>query len=322
MCTGGASTGVPAPRTRSGAEVADPIKQAVITVQGIRAQRVPRSRVAPFLLRVALFSGVCATALLGGTAVASAGPPEEGPPTGHGAVKAVSEAPAQIAQPAAQSANPQADNKSPAEPAEPTKPALATPATPAPPALAEPARPEPSQPAHARPARPQQPRTPAEPAASESTESQGTPASADNAIPAQAQSPHATSHAAKNHLDQVAQPSAAHRTAPVPGSVDEPGQSEPSSWQASTEAEPRAPNAEPQRPLKPLRDQPDPTPPAQPAPTCNSAGGTAINGLRYAHYILPTAPGPPARGAGAVVAQRDIDPEIDTRSTEPAASPD
>lgn len=326
-------------------------------MQGIRAPRVPRSRIVPFLRRASLLGGLCASTLIGGAALASADQPDTGPPAGkasaaveqRGSTPApdtrtttsngkASESPGKSAttepSPAAPPRPVEAPQPGPATPAEsvPTKPAQAEPAKPAPAEPAEPTRAKPARPASAEPASASVSESPGRkpakiqrPAASASASASEAAPSNSKKKPEHAKAAKRGSKGAKNPPNKIARPDA-HPSpqSSVSASTDLPEHTGANTRSQDTEAKPRAPDTRPrQAPLLPQeRPGEAPTPPAQPVPTFSSASGGSINGLRYVHYTLPTTPDSGALTAGSLVAQRNIDPDIDTRSTEPVASPD
>lgn len=344
---GDADRGERRPRNRSPRQRCGPDQQAVITVQGIRAPRVPRSRFVPLLLRASLIGGLCAGTLIGGAAAASAGQPD----TGHAGKTSVAVAQRHRADPdAGASASNGAAGQSAGKPAaaEPDRPARPHPVEPArsgtsehaperprarpgPVTPADPAKPtqvEPSKPAPADPAEPARASV-STPSASDSAElqrpdeseaSNSTKKPSEHAKPAK----HGLKSTKNSPHELVRTTTQAPPQGPVANAVDPSERADPDTRSQDTEAKPRAPDpGARQTPLLPQdRRGKAPTPPAQPAPTFSSTSGGSINGLRYVHYTLPTAPNPHALTASALVAQRNIDPHVDTRSTEPVPSPD
>lgn len=296
-------------------------------MKGICALRGPRSRIATFLVRVSLFSGVCLGVMVGGATAASAAEhahadqpsasqpasesskPDSGERTsGSGATGSSSE------KPTAKASEPKTEGPRSAKPekVEPAKPEKAQPEKPA---AVEPAKP-------AKPAEPDV-HAPAEPEVDEPAQA-GTNSSSHASSEEKPGSP-AKANGARHHNT----PAVAHGQpeAPDPDLVSEPMTRQPvnatGTSTARDDAQPRAPDAERssdvESPTSPSPSVPAPCSPPASSLTTASAGG--FGGLRNAHAILPSAPDLSGTAATLVV-QRDIGPDISTRSAETTASPD
>jgi hypothetical protein len=333
---------------------------AVVTVKGIRAVRGPRSRTAAFLVKASLFSGLCLGVMVGGATAASAGEnahadkpgvsqsasasasskpdsgdhPSGSKAKGSGAGKSskpaekVSQQKSTQSQKAVETEKPdppkkvQAERPEKVEPAKPDKAAPAAPAVTAP-VVTAPAAPDTGN-ASANAT------SNGNASANASSSSNGSSAHANSSSHANSASPdehdslgkgnsarHKNTHAVAD--EQSNAPSSAVFTGPtVRKSVEASG-----TGTTRDDARPRAPDAD-EAPDGDPSGGPSPAVPSPCSPpasslTAASAGG--VGGLRQAHAILPTAPD--LSGAAAIlVAQRDIGPNVSTRSAETTASPD
>ncbi|MDI2031158.1 hypothetical protein QFW96_21195 [Saccharopolyspora sp. TS4A08] len=202
----------------------------------------------------------------------------------------------------------------------------------------EPAKPEKVQPETAEPAKPEkvQPSkpdvpSPAEPAVGNSEDDGQRPEQAETNSSSNADSASEKGQGSSAQVSHARHttPAAAHgqQQETTPELVSEPITHESAAATGTStardDAQPRAPDEAPAPDVERQSDSSPaaPAPCSPPASSLTSANTGCIGGLRSAHAILPGSPDL-SDTAAALVAQRDIGPDINTRSAETTASPD
>lgn len=325
----------------------------MVTVKGIRAVRGPRSRTAAFLVKASLFSGLCLGVMVGGATAASAGEnahadkpgvsqsasasasskPDSGDhPSGSKAkgsgsgksskpAEKVSQQKSTRSQKAVETEKPDPPKKVQAEKPEKVEPAKPDKAAPAEPAVTAPAAPDTGNAsANANANAVSNGNT----SANTNSSSHGSSAHANSASQGEHDSLGKGNSARHKNIHAVADeqsnaPSSAVFTGPtVRTSVKASG-----TGTTRDDARPRAPDAD-EAPDGDPSGGPSPAVPSPcspPASSLTAASVGGVGGLRQVHAILPTAPD--LSGTAAIlVAQRDIGPNVSTRSAETTASPD